>query len=686
MLNSKIEPKIFKSMKKNFYYLSLVLSIMLSTIVFASCGGSENDNIENNPSTKPSSEEPDASYINNNFMISDYLKEYPEYSYFKDIIEHAASSDNSSTSGSLMDLLSSDGHYTLFLPDNNAIKNCLNKELHMTLENLLTNRVLCDKIVRTHLVTEKYLISDMSIGVLPTQNMLQRNIEINQTKDEQGHDIIVINKKAKIIFSQEHQNKEVLNGVIYCIDAVITDFNTLLEVIEKNPNTRTYVEIIKLLGYADHYIYSMNEYAIFTPTDNDYFFYIDPASIIRKFDGSIKKMYALKFTYEPNSTKTFKTYVQRYEYNPTTHALTIDPTVGKVSIGEGGKPSYYATQIQDMLNYHTVVLDGTPGLVGSHYYLTKHGATVYVGDETASQIGLSTVQGPLQIGVGAYPASKVIEIFDENNADARITNGTVYRLDSPIQPAIHNTYDIISDATKYPNFRNFFELVRGFSSSNLATDAYLTWCGILNNADSEAEKRVKKARYIILDDNNRMAVLGTYNYTIYVPENMTTAFNNGLGNWDKVEEISSDWEAHKAEYGYNTEDEAKELVKKMINGMRSFILYHIQNNSVYKDDNLNTSSNETLYTNDLGIAKALSLVGVGSDVYVKDAVEGRSTIEYPKMTKNSNILVRDISVSDEQTGYDESNTPFTYKSITSSSFIVIHGIDKPLCYNKNGKY
>ena len=490
------------------------------------------------------------------------------------------------------------------------------------------------------------------------------------------------------------------NGVIYKMNtffaplkynsvlgpaSVYTDLRMMGEML--NDKQETAGESSTLGADMYYYLVSMkSKYAVFTPTDNENFFYIDPASITRKADGSIDKMYALKFSFEPTSASKFKTHVQRYNYDPTTHALTIDPTVGKISIGAGGAPSYYATQIQDMLNYHTIVLDGTSGLSGRHYYLTKHGATIYVGDKTASQIGSSTVQGPLQIGTGAYPASKVEAIYNENSADARITNGTVYRLDSPIQPAIYNTYDIISDEIKYPNFQDFFELVSGFSSSNPATESYLMWCGILNSTDSEAEKKVKKSPYIILDDNNRMAVLGTYNYTIYVPENMTTAFNNGLGNWDKVSEICDDYEAHKAEYGYETEDEAKELVKKMINGMRSFVLYHIQNNSVYKDDNLNTSSNETLYTNDLGIAKSLSLIGAGSDVYVKDAVEGRSTTDYPKMTSNSNILVRDISVSEEKTGTDDNNSPFTYKEITSSSFIVIHGIDKPLCYNSTFKY
>ena len=120
--------------------------------------------------------------------------------------------------------------------------------------------------------------------------------------------------------------------------------------------------------------------------------------------------------------------------------------------------------------------------------------------------------------------------------------------------------------------------------------------------------------------------------------------------------------------------------------MRSFVLYHMQNNSVFKDDVLNTANNETLYTNDLGIAKSLSLIGAGGDVYVKDAVEGRSTTDYPKITGNSNILVRDLSVSDEYIGVDDNNNAFTYKSITSSSFVVIHGIDKPLCYNATFKF
>ncbi len=513
-------------------------------------------------------------------------------------------------------------------------------------------------------------------------NVLSAN-HIAKTTDG-GYDVSIANNgviyKMNTFFAPLKYNSVLGPASVY------TDLRMMGEMLNDKQET---AGVVSTLG-ADMYYYLVSmksKYAVFNPTDNDNFYYIDPASITRNADGSIKQMYALKFTYESTATGTFKTYVQRYVFDPSTLSLTIDPTVGKISIAKGAdasnnKSSYYSTQIQDMLNYHTVVLDGTAGLQGNHYYLTKHGGAIYVADKTASSVGSSTVQGPLQIGTGAYPASKVTEIFNESSADAKITNGTVYRLDSPIQPAIYRTYDILSDNTNYPKFNDFFELATGFSSSNAETEAYLIWCGILSNTDTEAEKQVKKAPYIIFDDNNRVSILGTYNYTLYVPEDMQKAYDNGLANWDKIETIYNDWSAA----GYASEAEAQAAVKEMINTMRSFVLYHFQNNSVFNDDNLDTSSNETFCTDDLGIAKTLSLMGSGSNVYVKDGVSYSSDSDRPSITSNQNILVRDISVSDDMTGTDDNNNSFTYKEITSSSFVVIHGISKPLCYNSTFHY
>ena len=59
------------------------------------------------------SDEPDAEnfYTFTGKMMSDYLKSNPEYSEFTEIVDRAG----------LMDLLSTYGHYTCFVPSNEAI-------------------------------------------------------------------------------------------------------------------------------------------------------------------------------------------------------------------------------------------------------------------------------------------------------------------------------------------------------------------------------------------------------------------------------------------------------------------------------------------------------------------------------------------------------------------------------------
>ena len=180
-------------------------------------------------------------------MMSDYLNEYPEYSYFTEIINHAVPAEEGSTSGRLMDQLSAYGHYTLFLPDNNAVQEYLTNERHMTFEELLSNGALCDTIARTHLLPEIYLTSDMPTGVLPTQNMMQRNIEVLQSNDEEGHGIVIVNKNAKIFFSQNHQNDTVANGVVHRVDAVVTNQSSgVAALVEYDPYIKIYTEALKL--------------------------------------------------------------------------------------------------------------------------------------------------------------------------------------------------------------------------------------------------------------------------------------------------------------------------------------------------------------------------------------------------------------------------------------------------------
>ncbi len=182
-------------------------------------------------------------------MVTDYLNEYPEYSYFLEIVKHATPADESSTSGSLYDQLSAYGSYTLFLPDNNAVQCYIDTVRHISFDELLANGPLCDTIARTHLLSEIYLTSDMPTGVLATQNMMQRNIEVEQSTDEEGHGIVIVNKTAKIFFSQDHQNDTVTNGVVHRVDAVVTNQSSgVASVLEMDPYIKIYAKALEVTG------------------------------------------------------------------------------------------------------------------------------------------------------------------------------------------------------------------------------------------------------------------------------------------------------------------------------------------------------------------------------------------------------------------------------------------------------
>lgn len=415
---------------------------------------------------------------------------------------------------------------------------------------------------------------------------------------------------------------------------------------------------------ADMYYYLLSmkaSYALFVPTDNDDFYYIDAATV-NDADG-IK---ALKFIWDTEGKSSFNILIQRYYFDPATGSFTLDPSVGPVAIEKG----YYNTQLADMLNYHTVVLEGSKQLNGNHYYMTKHGGAIYVPDGKGNVSG--SVEGGVQVSTAAQ-ASKVTEQFGENSADAKITNGTVYRLDRPIQPTVKSVYKTLSENAKYKDFLEFCE---AFNNEDL-----MAFAGILNGEETDAVKASKKKSFCIFSDNNTMNMLGTYNYTIYVPENMEEAYANGLPRWSEVQKLYDDY--NELPDDDPTAIAAKKKVKSMMEKMHDFVLYHIQNNSVFDDVTISKAKNQTFYTNELGIAKTLQLSKGSAKVEVIDEVKsGRAA---RPVIVDANILARDVTT-ESKSGNDVDNNAFNYKKIVSSSFVVVHGIDKPLCYNETYKY
>lgn len=203
------------------------------------------------PSMQSCNDEPDGDnfYSFTGQMMSEYLTANTQYSQFATIVQRAG----------LMDQLSAYGHYTCFAPTNDAVNAYLAK-VGKSMETLTDAD--CDTLARTHLVNVMYSVSEMggesSTSVLPTQNMMRRNLQITHDKDENGNSVVVVNGNSMVFF--EHQDDSVENGIMQPVNAVIE--NSTLSVpslIKKNPKVSIYMQALeatklveKLEAYKDN--------------------------------------------------------------------------------------------------------------------------------------------------------------------------------------------------------------------------------------------------------------------------------------------------------------------------------------------------------------------------------------------------------------------------------------------------
>ena len=180
------------------------------------------------------SDEPDTEhfYTFTGEMLSDYLANRPQYSDFYYVVGRAK----------MLDLLSTYGSYTCFLPSNDAMKEFLNERGLKSVEDLSVED--CDTIARTHLVANMYSTFDMTQDVLSTANMLGRYLATEQSVDADSNAVVMLEGNARIIFSkllddgqEVHQNDSVENGIVQPIDKVIEKSNSFVADILRNDST-----------------------------------------------------------------------------------------------------------------------------------------------------------------------------------------------------------------------------------------------------------------------------------------------------------------------------------------------------------------------------------------------------------------------------------------------------------------
>lgn len=465
-----------------------------------------------------------------------------------------------------------------------------------------------------------------------SENM-KMNIELLKKKEDGKYDIKIAN-----------------NGVIYILNSMVApdEYQAVLAPASSYPDMRVMNWAIQDRSYLGvdfrFYLLAMSaNYAFFIPDDEAFDqYYIDPTSL------GHSRPEVLHFYFDATRNPSLR--CERFYYN------VADGSIGQ-RIGEVNDIKQRASQLIDILNYHTVLLGNGEKLGTNHYYQTKHGGTIYV--ENAKEGGYVASGG--QIESDNVPKSKIESVHNQSNGDA-------FRIDHIIQAPQRSVSRVLRD---YDQFTEFYEACSGFSADNI-----LTWAGI--SADRNSFGTTEQDQYIVftstygtgnnavtnacLDENVKL--FNTYNYTLYAPDNaaMEKAYANGLPRWTEIQELFDT-------YGDEASSEVRNKAKKMINAIRKFVRYHFQSISLYADNVVTGGEYQTLATDVLGLAKKIEISGGNGEITIKDEIGLSRTVNAKNNATVSNQMARDYWFNSSRTNATE---------ITTSSFCAVHEITDPL--------
>lgn len=476
---------------------------------------------------------------------------------------------------------------------------------------------------------------------------------INDASENMGMNLDYLKKNS----DGKYDIKIANNGVIYILKDMIApdEYQAVLAPASSYPDMRIMnwaIQDRKYLGVDfKFYLLAMSaNYAFFIPEDEAFnAYYIDPTSL------GHQKPEVLHFYYNEKKNPTVR--CDRYYYDVATGTLGD-------RIGEVADISQRSSQLVDILNYHTVLMESGETFGHNKYYKTKHGGEICL--QGNGEAGSSIVSGA-QIDNGAAP-SVIKAVYNEKN-------GTAFRVSNIIQAPQNSVAKTLKNNDQ---FSEFYEACAGFSATDI-----LKWAGISDETNSfgtteqdqyiiftstygTGKNAIKKA---CLDENVKM--FNTYNYTLYAPDNaaMEEAYANGLPRWSEIQALFE-------EYGDEAPDNVRAEVLEQIKALREFVRYHFQSISLYADKTVEGGTYQTLATNELGLAREIKVSGGNDKIVVTDGADIQHVVDANAAGKVTNAMARD---------YWFNSSALSATAITTSSFCAVHEISKPFYLFKDKK-
>ena len=478
---------------------------------------------------------------------------------------------------------------------------------------------------------------------------------MDEANDPMGLSLDVLNRNSDGTFDVKIAN----NGVAYMLNRMFAP-PSLIAVsapVTLSSNMRIMNEAVNdgkggrkplslNLNYYAYLLAMSANYAFFIPTDDAFErFYVDPATL------NADQPRALKFYYQNKSPYV---YCSAWKYDKETGTVGTEPSdsIGRVSTDQ------FNTQFVDLLNYHTIVLKDGETLGANKYYKTKHGGTiVFDGDNVMSGAQLE----------GKAPLSQVTQVYKQQN-------GTAYAIDHVIQGPHRSVLDVLESDSR---FTEFLELCNDFDMDAImefASDKLVEKNAVTGKKRMEAYHTFA-AKGGLTDNVN---YFNSYNYTVYAPDNeaMRKAYQRGLPKWSDIkvlyDQYAEQLDREKAGGVISAEvQEARDKALAMVEEINAFIRYHFQDNSIYADNIIEEGVYPTASSDTLGIREKLTVTGGSGRIVVKDKRGQEVTIEASDGSKMVNQMARDFVIDSRK------------KSISTSSFAVVHQIGTPLCIHKD---